>query len=101
MEEKKDEQTQVENASSQEVDLAYKNGRERVKSGVLGFFIGLAVIVPGVSGSAVVTDTRRRYFRFRRRIFRGKKTYRHSAFCNSRAFRRTYARRVSGGCRPD
>lgn len=53
MEEKKDEQTQVENASSQEVDLSYKNGRERVKSGALGFFIGLAVIVPGVSGSAV------------------------------------------------
>lgn len=41
------------NEVSSEPDLAYKNGKERLKSGVLGFFIGLAVIVPGVSGSAV------------------------------------------------
>ena len=34
-------------------DLTYKNGREVVKGGILGFFIGLAVIVPGVSGSTV------------------------------------------------
>ena len=36
-----------------EPDLAYKNGKEVFKSGILGFFIGLAVIVPGVSGSTV------------------------------------------------
>ncbi len=34
-------------------DLRYKNRREAAKGGVLGFFIGLAVIVPGVSGSTV------------------------------------------------
>ena len=36
-----------------EPDLTYKNGGEIAKAGVLGFFIGLAVIVPGVSGSTV------------------------------------------------
>lgn len=36
-----------------EPDLKYKNGKEVAKGGVLGFFIGLAVIVPGVSGSTV------------------------------------------------
>ncbi len=34
-------------------DLRYKDKKEVCKGGVLGFFIGLAVIVPGVSGSAV------------------------------------------------
>lgn len=34
-------------------DLKYKNGKEVAKGGILGFFIGLAVIVPGVSGSTV------------------------------------------------
>lgn len=53
MEEKKDEELRVDETSANEPDLAYKNGKERVKSGVLGFFIGLAIIVPGVSGSAV------------------------------------------------
>lgn len=33
--------------------LKYKNKREAAKGGLLGFFIGLAIIVPGVSGSAV------------------------------------------------
>lgn len=33
-------------------DLRYKDKKEVCKGGVLGFFIGLAVIVPGVSGSA-------------------------------------------------
>ena len=33
--------------------LRYKNGKEVAKSGLLGFFIGLAVIVPGISGSTV------------------------------------------------
>lgn len=33
--------------------LKYKNGREVAKGGLLGVFIGLAVIVPGVSGSTV------------------------------------------------
>ena len=36
-----------------EPDLKYANGRAVAKGGVLGFFIGLAVIVPGVSGSTV------------------------------------------------
>ena len=35
------------------MDLRYRNSKEVVKGGVLGAFIGLAVIVPGVSGSAV------------------------------------------------
>ncbi len=34
-------------------DLKYKNSKEVAKGGILGFFIGLAVIVPGVSGSTV------------------------------------------------
>ncbi len=33
--------------------LRYKNGKEVAKSGLLGVFIGLAVIVPGISGSTV------------------------------------------------
>lgn len=33
--------------------LKYKNGKEVAKGGLLGVFIGLAVIVPGVSGSTV------------------------------------------------
>ena len=40
-------------AAEEEPDLKYKNGKEVAKGGVLGFFIGLAVIVPGVSGSTV------------------------------------------------
>lgn len=36
-----------------ELDLAYKDKKEIAKGGVLGFFIGLAIIVPGVSGSTV------------------------------------------------
>ena len=36
-----------------EPDLKYKNKGEVAKGGILGAFIGLAVIVPGVSGSAV------------------------------------------------
>lgn len=34
-------------------DLRYQNKGAVVKGGVLGFFIGLAVIVPGISGSTV------------------------------------------------
>ena len=34
-------------------DLKYKNSKEVTKSGILGFFIGLAVIIPGISGSAM------------------------------------------------
>ena len=37
----------------EEPDLKYQNGKEVAKGGLLGFFIGLAVIVPGVSGSTV------------------------------------------------
>lgn len=39
--------------SDEEMDLNYKNKTEVAKGGILGLFIGLAVIVPGVSGSAV------------------------------------------------
>ena len=47
-------QAEIENAgNSNELDLTYKDSRQVTKGGILGFFIGLAVIVPGVSGSAV------------------------------------------------
>lgn len=36
-----------------EIDLKYKDKKEIGKSGILGFFIGLAVIVPGISGSTI------------------------------------------------
>ena len=35
------------------VSLKYRGKKEGLKAAILGFFIGLAVIVPGVSGSAV------------------------------------------------
>lgn len=35
------------------IDLQYQNSKEVAKSGILGFFIGLAVIIPGVSGSTI------------------------------------------------
>lgn len=38
---------------SQEVSLAYENKKQVAKGGLLGVFIGLAIIVPGVSGAAV------------------------------------------------
>lgn len=34
-------------------DLGYKDGKEVAKGGLLGLFIGLAIIAPGVSGSTV------------------------------------------------
>lgn len=37
----------------EEISLAYADKKEVAKGGVLGLFIGLAIIVPGVSGSAV------------------------------------------------
>ena len=37
----------------QEIDLHYQNKQEIIKSSFLGFFIGLAVIVPGISGSTI------------------------------------------------
>ncbi len=37
----------------QEINLKYPNSKEMFKSGILGFFIGLAVIVPGVSASTL------------------------------------------------
>ena len=46
-------QQQSKEQKSAAMDLRYQNGKEVVKGGVLGAFIGLAVIVPGVSGSAV------------------------------------------------
>ena len=47
------EQQQGKEQKSAAMDLRYQNGKEVFKGGVLGAFIGLAVIVPGVSGSAV------------------------------------------------
>ena len=47
------EQQQGKEQKSAAPDLRYQNGKEVVKGGILGAFIGLAVIVPGVSGSAV------------------------------------------------
>ena len=47
------EQQQSKEQKSAAMDLRYQNGKEVVKGGILGAFIGLAVIVPGVSGSAV------------------------------------------------
>ena len=46
------EEEHIEN-KTEELDLSYKGSKEVAKSGILGFFIGLAIIVPGVSGSAV------------------------------------------------
>ncbi len=42
-----------EGAQGAEPDLKYKNGKEVAKGGLLGLFIGLAIIAPGVSGSTV------------------------------------------------
>ena len=47
------EQQQSKEQKSAAMDLRYQNGKEVAKGGILGAFIGLAVIVPGVSGSAV------------------------------------------------
>ncbi len=47
------EQQQDKQQKSAAMDLRYQNGKEVFKGGILGAFIGLAVIVPGVSGSAV------------------------------------------------
>ena len=44
------EQQQSKEQKSAAMDLRYQNGKEVFKGGVLGAFIGLAVIVPGVSG---------------------------------------------------
>ena len=46
-------QQQDKQQKSATMDLRYQNGKEVFKGGILGAFIGLAVIVPGVSGSAV------------------------------------------------
>lgn len=43
----------AEGTQGNEISLRYENKRQVVKSGLLGAFIGLAIIVPGVSGSAV------------------------------------------------
>ena len=50
MEPNKEEQAPVQDG---EMSLAYADKKEVAKGGVLGLFIGLAIIVPGVSGSAV------------------------------------------------
>lgn len=41
------------NMEELELDLHYKSGKDRAMAGILGFFIGLAVIVPGISGSTM------------------------------------------------
>lgn len=48
---RKEEVSERDNA--EETSLTYANKKEVARGGVLGLFIGLAVIVPGVSGSAV------------------------------------------------
>ena len=40
-------------SSKEEVSLAYESKKQVLKGGLLGIFIGLAIIVPGVSGAAV------------------------------------------------
>lgn len=40
-------------ADGEEISLKYENKKQVAKGGLLGFFIGLAIIVPGVSGAAV------------------------------------------------
>ena len=46
-------ETMADKAAENEIFLRYESKSAIVKGGILGFFIGLAVIVPGVSGSAV------------------------------------------------
>lgn len=46
-------ETISENAAEKELSLRYENKRQVAKGRILGFFIGLAVIVPSVSGGAV------------------------------------------------
>ena len=48
-----EEQTDIGQSNKQEIDLEYKSKSEVFKGGILGLIIGLAIIVPGVSGSAV------------------------------------------------
>lgn len=43
----------AENGAETDLLLRYENRRQVAKGGILGFLIGLAVIVPGVSGSAM------------------------------------------------
>ena len=38
-----------------ELDLRYQSSKDVTKSTILGFFIGLAVIVPGISGSTMAS----------------------------------------------
>ena len=52
-EENIEEAAKPDDPAEKEVSLRYENRRQVAKGGILGFFIGLAVIVPGVSGSAV------------------------------------------------
>ncbi len=53
MDERDKNDTAPEGQQSPGPDLRYKDAKEAAKGGVLGLFIGLAVIIPGVSGSAV------------------------------------------------
>ena len=51
MEEERVPKWEIEN--QQEISLDYENKKQVAKGGLLGVFIGLAIIVPGVSGAAV------------------------------------------------
>lgn len=48
---------EAEVSGESELSLKYGSKRQIVKGGILGFFLGLAVIVPGVSGSAKKEET--------------------------------------------
>lgn len=47
------EKTNAEKVTEGELSLGYRSKSDVFKGGILGFFIGLAIIVPGVSGAAV------------------------------------------------
>ena len=47
------EEKEEKEVSREEISLGYENKKQVAKGGLLGVFIGLAIIVPGVSGAAV------------------------------------------------
>ena len=42
-----------------ELNIQYENKKEVTKGGILGFFIGIAIIVPGISGSTMAIIDRK------------------------------------------
>ena len=81
-------QQQSKEQKSAAMDLRYQNGKEVFKGGVLGAFIGLAVIVPGVSGSAVAI-----IFRLYEKLL-----YALAFFCPSPSAASWGLRRASSAC---